>query len=97
MTGSVLLGPTCPVERDGQPCPTPNGAFAGKLATASEVGGEQSASAAIGTDGRFTIMLSAGTWDVTADAGMSCDTVRVVVADAQPSPPLTVNCDTGIR
>jgi hypothetical protein len=88
--GIVRLGPFCPVERPGSPCPVPTGAFDGAEAVA-RAGGSQVRSPLF-ADGHFGLDLEAGHWNVTATAGMSCTSVEV-----SASGPVTIECDTGIR
>jgi hypothetical protein len=88
--GRIDLGPACPVERAGSPCPVPPGAFAGVEAIARSDG--RVVRVPVQGDGSFRLSLDAGEWEVTATAGMSCATVTVTA-----SGPAAVTCDTGIR
>jgi hypothetical protein len=88
--GVVTLGPFCPVQRPGVTCPVPPGAFDGAEAWARDGGTE--VRAPLSPTGRFTLALGAGTWQVTATAGMSCGTATVT-----RSGPVSIECDTGIR
>jgi hypothetical protein len=88
--GTVRLGPACPVEREGTPCPLPPGAYDGAEAVARN--GEDEVRAGVSPTGHFVLSLPSGTWDVTATAGMSCSTVTVTRTSA-----ITIDCDTGIR
>jgi hypothetical protein len=90
VTGRIDLGPLCPVEREGSPCPVPPEAFAGAEAVARQ--GEVEERAPVAADGTFALTLGAGTWEVTATAGMSCTPVTV-----QSAGPVVIACDTGIR
>jgi hypothetical protein len=90
VNGSVRLGPSCPVERVDSPCPVPPGAFAGAQVVAGDGGRE--VRAPVSADGRFVVRLEAGTWQLTATAGMSCSTVTVTA-----SATVVIDCDTGIR
>lgn len=90
--GRVSLGPFCPVEQPGTPCPTPPQAFASTTVTATS--GEQVLSAPVAADGTFRLSLPAGAWQVSADAGMGCQPAAVTVP---VSAPVVVECDTGIR
>lgn len=91
VTGSIDLGPTCPVQRVGEDCTT-HGAQA--TVTATSHGRTRTTSA--GLDG-FRLRLPAGTWQITADAGMHCDSVRVVARPGMRPAPVVIACDTGIR
>ncbi|MHB1164780.1 MAG: hypothetical protein ACYC90_08775 [Candidatus Nanopelagicales bacterium] len=88
--GTVTLGPFCPVQRPGAPCAIPPGAFDGAEVLARDGGVE--VRTPVSPNGRFTLGLDAGTWQVTATAGMSCGTVTVT-----RSGPISIECDTGIR
>jgi hypothetical protein len=84
----VDLGPSCPVEREDQPCPTIPLTGTELVATS----GGREVRRDLPADGRLTLELEAGTWDITATAGMSCDTVTVSASGS-----VEVSCDTGIR
>lgn len=84
----VDLGPACPVEREDQPCPTIP--LTGTELVAMSDGREVRRD--LPADGRLTLELEAGRWDITATAGMSCDTVTVSASGS-----VEVSCDTGIR
>jgi hypothetical protein len=88
--GRIDLGPLCPVERVGSPCAAPPGAFEGVEAVATS--GQDEVRSAVAGDGSFVLTLTAGSWDVTATAGMSCATVSV----SSPGTAV-ITCDTGIR
>ena len=88
--GVVELGPFCPVERPGEPCPTPPGAFTGAEATA--VSGDDEVRAPLTPAGTFQLAVPQGRWRVTSTAGMSCDELVV-----ETSSRVTLTCDTGIR
>ncbi|MGE5210319.1 MAG: hypothetical protein ACM3MM_03600 [Acidobacteriota bacterium] len=85
---TVTLGPGCPVEREGAPCPSVPLTGSELVATSNE----QTVRRDLPDDGRISLDLDAGTWQITATAGMSCETVTV-----SASGPVTVVCDTGIR
>ena len=91
LSGRVDLGPTCPVERPGETCETVG---ASARVTARSV--DDTRTALAGAAG-FTLRLPRGIWNVTADAGMHCSTVRVDARRAAPSEPVVIACDTGIR
>jgi hypothetical protein len=89
--GRVDLGPTCPVQRPDENCTTV-GAPARVTAT-GRLGLRHAASGASG----FWLHLPRGVWRVSADAGMSCTTVRLDLRHAGPVPEAVIACDTGIR
>lgn len=94
--GRVTAGPTCPVERAGQPCP-PDPVNA--VVTASDGSG-----AIVGTthtlpDGRYALGLKPGRYTITADPGHAfprCPPSQVTVPAAVPVE-VDIICDTGIR
>lgn len=90
VVGMVSLGPFCPVQMPGAACAVPPGAFDGAEAWAWDGGTE--VRARVSPTGRFTLALAAGTWQVTANAGMSCETVTVTGSGS-----VSLECDTGIR
>jgi hypothetical protein len=96
VTGSVTVGPTCPVERNP---PDPNCADR-PLATKFEARQGTSVVASFSSDsaGRFSVPLPPGDY-VLADADQrlpTCpDTAVHVVADATVD--VDISCDSGIR
>ena len=90
ITGRITLGPFCPAENPASPCPTPSEAFSGVEVTARS--GETAQRYQVELNGDFTIGLAPGTWEVSATAGMSCESVTVSRAQN-----ITIACDTGIR
>lgn len=93
--GQILLGPRCPVERPGSPCPD--------LGAQGEVrarrgSGEQVAAQATGPDGRFRLALAPGSYvlEATARGAMSCSPENVRVPESGYAG-VTIRCDTGIR
>jgi hypothetical protein len=89
--GRVDLGPTCPVERPGETCTT-----IGAPAVVTATSGTRRRTAVADSQG-FLLRLQRGVWDLTADAGMSCPTVRVDTRRPVGPDPLVLSCDTGIR
>ena len=97
ITGIVVLWPTCPVERVGQPpCQEP-------VATTIDIDGSDGhrvASTRSNESGHFSIALLAGTYSVTAErsprGGMFSKPVTAVVAAGRWTD-VTVLLDTGIR
>ncbi len=88
LAGVVLAGPTCPVERVGQPCPDRPVAVhlrAGSVRFASDA------------HGRFRVALAPGTYTIVNDGGTfpRCRATATVPADAYAT--ITITCDTGIR
>jgi uncharacterized membrane protein len=90
MSGSVVAGPTCPVERPDRPCPP-------RPVTDATVTADGH-SARTDSHGNFSLALDPGTYDVhvSSRSVMHCSDQRVqVTADRYTH--VTLHCDTGIR
>ncbi|WP_460712551.1 carboxypeptidase-like regulatory domain-containing protein [Nocardioides dilutus] len=101
VTGTVTLGPQCPVEQADQPCPDAPAAdvvvvVAKRLPGEAYAAGETVASDTTDADGAFRIAVPPGEYVVTAQAGMSCELMDAVVV-AHEYVEVDVPCDTGIR
>ena len=101
VVGRVALGPQCPVEVEGQPCPDQPASgvqvtVAGPSSTDPLSLGATVATGTTGDDGRFRIEVPPGSYVVTAAAGMSCDVIAVTVGEGAEVT-VDVTCDTGIR
>ena len=88
LAGVVLAGPTCPVQRVGQPCPDRPVAVhlrAGSVRFASDA------------QGRFRVALAPGTYTIVNDGGTfpRCRATATVPAHAYAT--IRITCDTGIR
>lgn len=90
VTGTVSLGPICPVETIGTPCATSAQGFSDTQVSARN--GATEITVPVSAAGDFALTLNDGTWLVTSNAGMSCTTVTV-----SRSGPVAIDCDTGIR
>lgn len=90
VSGRISLGPFCPAENPASPCPTPSEAFSGVEVTARA--GDKELRYEVTLAGQFQMDLPPGTWEVSATAGMSCESVTVSRAQE-----ITIACDTGIR
>jgi hypothetical protein len=101
VVGVVRVGPQCPVEVEGQPCPDalPVGV---KVQIAEQLPGElygagdPVAETTTDAKGRFRVAVPPGAYVVTAEAGMSCEFIDAVVS-AGAFTEIDVPCDTGIR
>lgn len=94
--GYVTAGPTCPVERQGQPCP-PRAVAAGIEARA--VGGTTVASTRSDASGRYAIDLSPGSYTlvvVTPSGWPRCPDTSVTARPGSATR-VDISCDTGIR
>jgi len=101
VAGVVRLGPRCPVEVRGRPCPDvpPVGVevlIAQQLPGERYGAGDPVAQTATDGKGRFRVAVPPGAYVVTAEAGMSCEFMDVVVT-AGAFTNIDVSCDTGIR
>jgi hypothetical protein len=101
ISGRVYLGPQCPVEQAGVPCPDEPAANA-TVTVSKQLPGEAYAAgptvAQTTTDaaGRYRVAVPPGAYVVTADAGMSCELMDVRVRDGGYAQ-APIPCDTGIR
>jgi hypothetical protein len=101
VVGVVLLGPQCPVEIEGQPCPDAPAARVKVLIAKQLPGdlygaGDPVAETTTDAKGRFRVVVPPGAYVVTAEAGMSCEFMDAVVT-AGAFTDVEVPCDTGIR
>lgn len=101
VTGTVHLGPQCPVETVEEPCPDAPAAdvtvvVAERLPGEAYVAGETVATGTTDAEGAFRIDVPPGEYVVTAEAGMSCELMDAVVTDGEHVT-VDVPCDTGIR
>ncbi len=99
LNGEVLAGPTCPVERAEQPCPpkpVPN-----RVVLIETTVGTVIAQATTDQQGRFTIALTPGTYDLLVASGPGQFPIqrkpqRVTVLAGQTQQ-VQIMLDTGIR
>lgn len=100
LTGRVMLGPVCPVERI-PPLPqcAPRG-FAATVTAAPQGSAYGALSVATDAEGRFAFTLPAGRYTLTARGGVNfyprCAPEEADVA-AGGVASATISCDTGIR
>jgi hypothetical protein len=99
--GRVHLGPQCPVETEGDPCGDKPAAgskvtVAKQLPGNSDAGGEVVARTTSDADGNYRVAVSPGMYVVTAQAGMSCELIKIRVTTSGYSR-IDIPCDTGIR
>ena len=96
VTGHVTAGPTCPVQRQDQPCPT---APVQARVEAVDGSGQSVAHTDSDAQGAFTLDLAPGEYTlrvVTNAAYPRCpDTPAVVTEGARTQ--IDITCDTGIR
>ena len=102
--GSLRVGPQCPVEREGEECPSEptTGTITARLAAEgkdeSASSGAVAGSARSAEDGTFFIALSPARYELTAsaDSGEPCKPVFVEVP-ASGVADVEITCDSGIR
>ncbi len=100
LTGKVTIGPICPVERVGVPCPVPPEAYASR-----EIGAYQSDTLIAQTHadptGSYVMTLPAGTYKIqtlkTGMGQMSKDLPATIEIRANQTTTLNIDIDTGIR
>lgn len=98
ITGIALLGPTCPVERVGTPCPDEPMAGAQILV---KRGGETVATVTTGDDGRFRVELDPGEYVLEpvspSETGLPFGKPMNVRVEANAFTDVQVLFDSGIR
>ena len=93
--GRVTTGPTCPVQREGSPCPP--GIWTGTVrATSSDGAAYESAT---GPDGSYRLALAPGTYTVTpvVDGAGPPTAEPVTVTVGSTMQQLDLQLDSGIR
>ena len=101
VTGFVLAGPTCPVVRDPPDPACEDRPVAGAEIVAIDATGQEVARASTDADGRFTLVVPAGEYQVVPQPvdgllGTAAPT-EIVVVEGAPLEPVTIVYDTGIR
>jgi hypothetical protein len=96
ITGIIMLGPTCPVQRIGEVCERPYAATVVVKSAGSEITRFTS-----GDDGRFTVELPPGTYELEplteGGAMLPRGAPQTVVVQAGQLTNVTITYDTGIR
>ena len=100
INGILSIGPICPVEREGVPCPVPAEAYRARPIVVYDLDGNEITRITASTvDGTFMIEVSAGTYDVSVVSASVIENIspqRVIVgADSDVS--IRFDVDTGIR
>ncbi len=102
LTGHVTIGPLQPVQREGEPAPTPGPEVyaAWEIVVYTLDMRKEVARAAIDGEGNYTVELRPGTYTVMAEqatgGGFSQQTHTVGIA-AEQTTQLDIDIDTGIR
>lgn len=99
ITGMVLLGPQCPVVREGEECP--DKPFATKLVVITPDGSSVIKEFSSNASGEFRVEVLPGTYAIRS-AGIShtlpyCGSTGEIVVVANTYTSAAVSCDTGIR
>lgn len=98
LSGVVLVGPTCPVERAGSPCP--DRPVARATVIARDTRDRVVATTTSAADGRYTLHLSQGVYSIVVESGsvgMRAATVTAVVPPSEVPVRLDLHIDSGIR
>jgi hypothetical protein len=97
--GLVLLGPLCPVEIEGQPCP--DQPYATGLVVTNVDGARELKQFSSNTDGSFLVDVPAGEYAIRSAAAAAvlpyCATNETVIVRPGGYTEAIVYCDTGIR
>jgi len=101
VTAIVLAGPTCPVVRDPPDPACEDRPVAGAEIVAIDATGQEVARASTDADGRFTLALPVGEYQLVPQPveGLlgTASPTEIVVVDGALLEPLTIVYDTGIR
>jgi hypothetical protein len=101
LAGFVAIGPICPVEQEGVPCPVPPEVYAGVDVIVGEMDGDLVARVDLDDEGRYRVDLPAGRYRVTLDHELGIDrgfspTHEVDIRPGRTTE-LDFDIDTGIR
>lgn len=101
ITGTVLLGPTCPVLRDPPDPECADKPFATRLALTSEDGAKVMKEFTSNEDGTFYVEVPPGNYAIRSAAAANvlpyCASSGTIVVPVNGSAAAVVSCDTGIR
>jgi hypothetical protein len=101
ITGTVMLGPTCPVERIPPDPACADKGYATKFDVTSVNGAKVVKEFSSNPDGTFSVGVPAGDYAIRPVAGTSmlprCSSVDSVVVAANAYSVVSISCDTGIR
>jgi hypothetical protein len=99
VNGLVVAGPTCPVERADQPCPPKP--VPDRLVLLETAGGQVVARVTTDQNGKFTVTLPPGTYDLKVPAGSNLYPVQRAVSEvtviAGQTVQVQIMLDSGIR
>jgi hypothetical protein len=101
LSGLVKIGPICPVEREGNPCPTPPSAYAArKILVKDEQGTRTLYTVDIDGQGLYVIDLAPAKYRIDLKPNgidRTSDLPAIVEIHANSVTTLNVNIDTGLR
>lgn len=99
LAGQVTMGPFCPVERPGVPCPVPPDAYSSRRILVYKTDGKTlAAQKNLETDGRYTLQLAPGDYLVTiSPAGIGQLPFKNATVRSNQITKLDFDIDTGIR
>lgn len=94
--GRVMIGPTCPVQRVGQPCVRP---YRVKIAIRSQPTSRLAATVRSSANGRFTVALAPGRYLLVPQTGRPYPRSSPQAATVRPNryTSVVISYDTGIR
>jgi hypothetical protein len=101
LAGFVAIGPICPVEQEGVPCPVPPEVYAGVDVIVREPDDDLAARVGLDDEGRYRVDLPAGRYRVTLDHELGIDRGFSPTHEVEIRPGRTTeldfDIDTGIR
>lgn len=101
LAGFVAIGPICPVEQEGVPCPVPPEVYAGVDVVVRGTDGDLAARVDLDDEGRYRVDLPAGRYRVTLDHELGIDRGSSPTHDVEirsgETTELDFDIDTGIR
>jgi hypothetical protein len=99
ISGMVTIGPFCPLQRDGVPCPVPPDAYTSReVIVYAENGTTVQARTKLDTSGRYTIAIPPGRYFVQINpAGIGPGEKKSAVVTAAQTTVINFDIDTGIR
>lgn len=99
VSGHITIGPFCPVERPGQPCPVPPSAYSSRQVVAYQADGTTIVEKGIiDSTGNYKIALTSGTYYIQIQpAGIGAGEKKQVAVEDKKTTVVDFNIDTGIR
>lgn len=101
LAGAVVIGPICPVEQEGVPCPVPPELYAGVDVLVREPDGDLVARVDLDDQGHYRMDLAVGRYLVTLDHELGIDRGFSPTHEVEIRPGLRTeldfDIDTGIR